>query len=83
MDTKVKELEAKISGLEFIIQQTRSDLEQSINVIDKLEAERMLTVFERGMRYQAKMIKDHFEITIECGEKLSRDLMLTTKETIN
>lgn len=81
--TKIKELEAKIGGLEFSIEHMRISLENSINVIDKLEAERMLTEFERGMRYQANMLKDFFKVNIECGEKLSKELLLAIQTTFN
>jgi hypothetical protein len=74
MTTK-KELEAKIAGLEFIIQHMRSDLDRSMKAIEKLKEDRVLTDFESGMRYQAEMLKDHFAVSIECGEKLSQELL--------
>lgn len=75
MTTKV-ELEAKIKGLEFIIEHFQERVDSVIKVTKEREARGVvLSDFENGMLYQSEYLQKTYVGIIESGEALEKDLI--------
>jgi hypothetical protein len=70
------ELEAKIKGLEFIIEHFQERVNSVITVTKEREARGcVLTDFENGMRYQAEYLQKSISGIIDSGVMLEKDLI--------